>query len=416
MRAQHDCEAVVLAGGLGTRMHEISHDTVSKLMLDVAGVPVIGRVLAMLARDGFAKVTLCVGHLREGVMDYCGDGSRWSLRLRYSIEEIPLGTGGAVMRALNETRSPSILILNGDTLLGPGLGDMVRMHWSGGAVPVLGLVPVADRSRYGSVAVDKQGCVTAFSEKGKAGPGLVYAGCCVLPMKSLSAWRGTAGSLSLERDVIPAIIQHGAVRAHILQGQFVDAGTPEDFRQAGVMLGHNARKVCVFLDRDGVLNRKAPEGMYISHPGKLRMLPGAAAAVARLNAAGVRVILVTNQRGIGRGSMTEEDYRAVQAELRRRLRRNGAHLDAEYHCPDEDVLSLCRKPQTGMLLQAVRDFPDISLSCSWVVGDSVSDVQAGRNAGCTTVLIGNGAEADYNVTGLGLAVDIILGAIMGTRA
>lgn len=166
----------------------------------------------------------------------------------------------------------------------------------------------------------------------------------------------------------------------------------------------------VFLDRDGVLNRKPTEGDYVKRPEELRLLPGAASAVARLNEAGATVILVTNQRGIGRGVMSEDDYFRVHEALCRRLRDHGAHLDAEYHCPDTAPSSPCRKPHTGLFLAALRDNPRVRLHASWVVGDSPADIAAGRALGCRTVLIAhaNRSAADYAAPSLVVAVEIIL--------
>ena len=166
----------------------------------------------------------------------------------------------------------------------------------------------------------------------------------------------------------------------------------------------------VFLDRDGVLNRKPAEGDYVKRPEELRLLPGAASAVARLNEAGVKVILITNQRGIGRGIMSEDDYGRVHEALCRRLRSHRAHLDAEYHCPDTAASSPGRKPHTGLFLTALRDNPRIRFHGSWVVGDSPADITAGRALGCRTVLIAhaNRSGADYVAPSLVVAVEIIL--------
>ena len=171
------------------------------------------------------------------------------------------------------------------------------------------------------------------------------------------------------------------------------------------------RSLTVFVDRDGVLNRKPPEGDYVKHPDELQMLPGAAAAIARLNTAGIRVILVTNQRGIGRGLMTEEDYHAVHDRLCRYLSADGAHLDAEYHCPDTDDSSPCRKPHTGLFVAAIHDFPGIDPADSWVVGDSSADMDAGCQLGCRTIMVGNGSGGDCRADGLPEAVDIIMAAL-----
>jgi D-glycero-D-manno-heptose 1,7-bisphosphate phosphatase len=167
----------------------------------------------------------------------------------------------------------------------------------------------------------------------------------------------------------------------------------------------------VFLDRDGTINRKAPEGDYVKSVEEFELLPGAAEAVRALADAGMLVVVVTNQRGIARGRMTEADLAAIHE----RLRREVSGIDAIYHCPHEEGACDCRKPRTGMFLQAQRDFPQIDFSRSAVIGDSPSDMQAGRALGSRLVMIGDGRgeEVDLAVDSLAEAAGALLA---GTRA
>ena len=149
-----------------------------------------------------------------------------------------------------------------------------------------------------------------------------------------------------------------------------------------------ARRRAVFLDRDGVLNRKAPEGDYVKNPGELELLPGAGGAVARLRAAGLAVVVVSNQRGVARGLMDARDLAAVTEALVTRLESAGGAPDAFYYCThDEHEGCPCRKPRPGLLLRAASE-QDLELGASWMVGDRETDVLAGRAAGCRTVLVG----------------------------
>ena len=133
----------------------------------------------------------------------------------------------------------------------------------------------------------------------------------------------------------------------------------------------------VFLDRDGTLMRDVE---YCGDPARVAVFPGASGALARLRAAGYRLVLVTNQSGIGRGYFTEDDFQRVQAELARQLGAEG-RLDGVYHCPErpEDATAR-RKPGPGMLLEAAADL-GLDLRRSFLVGDRRADVEAGRRAG-----------------------------------
>lgn len=143
----------------------------------------------------------------------------------------------------------------------------------------------------------------------------------------------------------------------------------------------------VFLDRDGTLNVKPPDGEYIERPEALELLPGAAEAVRMLNHAGVWTGVVTNQRGVALGRMSAEDLEVVHERLRHLLRLEGAFVDAIYVCPHEIAVCDCRKPQPGLLLKAQSENPALDFARAAIVGDSPSDAQAGRRLGLTTVLI-----------------------------
>jgi histidinol-phosphate phosphatase family protein len=162
----------------------------------------------------------------------------------------------------------------------------------------------------------------------------------------------------------------------------------------------------VFLDRDGTINTKAPDGDYVKRPDELEVLPGAAQAIRRLNDAGVTVIVVSNQRGIALGRMTEADLAAVHSELADKLQTEaGAHIDAIFHCPHDLGQCDCRKPGTGMFMQARKRFPWIDLSRSVMIGDSASDIEAGKALGMRTVWVGR------KVPNLAGAVELVLGRV-----
>lgn len=143
----------------------------------------------------------------------------------------------------------------------------------------------------------------------------------------------------------------------------------------------------VFLDRDGTINVKQPEGQYVTSPAGLVLLPGAAQAVARLNAAGMRTILVTNQSWLSRSPDAATRYAAVHARLTELLAAEGAQLDAAYHCPHAATAGCdCRKPKPGLLLRAAEEH-QIDLGRSVIIGDRQSDLLAGRAAGTETLLV-----------------------------
>jgi D-glycero-D-manno-heptose 1,7-bisphosphate phosphatase len=153
-----------------------------------------------------------------------------------------------------------------------------------------------------------------------------------------------------------------------------------------------------FLDRDGTINELAAEGEYVTSPEEIRLLPGAAEAIRLLGEHGARVVVVTNQRGIALGKMSEADLRRVNERLVADLARSGAHLDAILHCPHHEGACECRKPGTGMFERAAREIEGVELEGAAMVGDTARDIEAGNRLGLTTVRIGATADGEPAAT------------------
>jgi histidinol-phosphate phosphatase family protein len=154
-------------------------------------------------------------------------------------------------------------------------------------------------------------------------------------------------------------------------------------------------KKAVFLDRDGVINRRAPEGEYITRWEDMEILPRVPEAIALLARAGFFVLGVSNQRCVAKGLVTVNELESIHERLCRTLAAKGATITRIYYCPHENqARCACRKPDPGMLLTAARDY-QIDLRSSWMIGDSDVDIQAGKNAHCGTVRIG-GVDATSN--------------------
>jgi D-glycero-D-manno-heptose 1,7-bisphosphate phosphatase len=143
----------------------------------------------------------------------------------------------------------------------------------------------------------------------------------------------------------------------------------------------------VFLDRDGILNEKMPEGRYVTNLDEFRVLPGVPSALRRLNEAGLRLIVVSNQRGIARGLYTAADVESIHSTFQRQLASAGARIDAFFICPHDTGQCNCRKPLPGLFEQAVAQFVQITAATSVMIGDSLADVEFGRRLGMATIFI-----------------------------
>jgi len=166
----------------------------------------------------------------------------------------------------------------------------------------------------------------------------------------------------------------------------------------------------VFLDRDGVINRKPPEGDYVKSWEEFEFLPKAPEALRLLKEAGMRLIIVTNQRGIACGLMTERDLEEIHKHMLAELARFQASIDAIYYCPHEEGVCDCRKPRVGLFRQAQQDFPDIDFANSAIIGDSLKDMEAGTRLGSLTIFIADGTEKERllkEAFAKGIRIDVV---------
>jgi NDP-sugar pyrophosphorylase family protein len=223
-------KAFVLAGGLGTRLRPRFGD-LPKALAPLHGRPFIVHQLEWLAAHGVRDVVLCLGLGADQVRATLGDGSAHGVRLFYSIEEEPLGTGGALRRASRWADGPA-LVLNGDTLVTLDPWALERARWEHGAAGALALYEVADAASRGRVECDGAGRITRFVEKDAThrGAALVSGG---LYAFATALWRRLPpGASSLERDTLPALAAEGRLQGLQVSGEFFDIGTPEEWERA----------------------------------------------------------------------------------------------------------------------------------------------------------------------------------------
>ena len=221
--------AIILAGGFGTRLRSVVSD-VPKPMAPINGRPFLDYLLAAIARQGITDVTLAVGYKGELVEGGFGE-SLHGMRLRYSYEREPLGTGGAVALALEGIDEEEGWILNGDTYFEGDLGAVAKTHRGAGADVTLALKHMDPADRYGLVDVDDGGRITRFREKEPGAAGLINAGVYLLRRSALKA-SDYPKRFSLERDFFERQVGTLHVQGAVQDGYFVDIGVPEDYERA----------------------------------------------------------------------------------------------------------------------------------------------------------------------------------------
>lgn len=221
-------EAIVLAGGFGTRLRSVVSD-VPKPMAPVAGRPFLAYVLDRLKEQGYIHVVLATGYLHEKVEEYFGN-EYCGLAIDYARELTPLGTGGAIVNALQYCTEDCVTVLNGDTLFDIDHNKLCHRtdEWQTPLTAVLRWVP--DAGRYGSVEVDGDGFITAFREKDPAtGNGLINGGIYRL-QRALFNGYSVGTQFSFEKEVLQALGK--PFRAYADDGYFIDIGIPEDYQRA----------------------------------------------------------------------------------------------------------------------------------------------------------------------------------------
>lgn len=370
-------QAVLLAGGRGTRLGELARE-LPKPALDVGGEPFVMHMVWNLARHGIRDVVVSCGHLADRLEQAMLSRPVPGTRVRFVREPSALGTGGGLRNCLPLLQE-SFFVLNADSLFDVNYPDLA-LHANGGAALALRRVP--DVARFGAVQT-RHGKVVSFAEKGRSGSGWINGGVYVLNREIVEALPD--GPASLEHDLFPALAARSRLGAVPYDGFFIDIGIPEELERARQDVPAWRRKPALFLDRDGVLN---VDHGYVHSREQWEWCRDAREAVKYANDRGMLVVVVTNQSGIGRGYYGLEEFQALMAWVNRELLRHGAHFDAVYHCPHhpsearEEYLRRCscRKPEPGMLLRAMEEW-NIDPLHSAMIGDSPKDVQAAKRAG-----------------------------------
>lgn len=222
-------EAIVLAGGLGTRLASRLNQ-IPKSMAPVAGRPFLEILLDHLIAGGCNSIILSVGHLRDVILERFGRSYR-DVPIRYAIEESPLGTGGAIRMALQHANEPAVLVVNGDTFLDADLSELVDFHAHRGDCSLtISVVRTDDAARYGGVLIEDQ-VITGFLEKGRTGPGWINGGLYVID-KDFPWPSELPARFSFETEILVPFVAEIRPAAFLCQGYFLDIGVPEDLDRA----------------------------------------------------------------------------------------------------------------------------------------------------------------------------------------
>jgi D,D-heptose 1,7-bisphosphate phosphatase len=392
-------QAVILCGGLGSRLKKLTRET-PKPLLPVNGRPFLEVLLGELGRQGFRDILLLAAFQSDKVRSFAAssfEAARFGLRVEVAVEPDRAGTGGALWHA-RERLAETFLLLNGDTWFDICFGTLFShlSHHSelGG---VLALRKLEDASRYGVVQVDGSRIIAFHDRPTKAGPGLVNGGVYVFRKECLIDLLQPV--CSIERDVLPALAGNKLLAGLVGEAYFVDIGIPDSYENAQVEVPSRLRRPAAFFDRDGVLNY---DFGHVGSIDRFKWVDGAHEAIRLLNESGYFVFVVTNQAGIAKGFYSEDDYYRLTSFIRQNLAETGAHIDDERFCPDhpEGTIepyrrkSSWRKPEPGMLLDLVNRWP-VDAARSFLIGDKECDLEAARAVGIKAYRFTGGNLFDF---------------------
>jgi len=383
-------EAIILAGGLGTRLKEAVPD-LPKCMAPVAGQPFLSYVIRYLLSQGIEKFIFSLGYKHSIIEDFLNTQFP-TLYFQLSIEEEPLGTGGAIQLACKKARAESVLVVNGDTLFKIKADELEIFHWQHSADCTLALKPMHNFDRYGVVEINDDHSIKNFKEKQFYERGYINGGVYILNVKSF-LHKDLPEKFSFEKDYLEAFYTNGKIYGLIQNEYFIDIGIPEDYSRAQKELTAiplNLKSVdkswTLFIDRDGVINHEKKDG-YILNWREFQFYDGAKEAIHDLSNKFGKIIVISNQRGVGKGLMTEDDLGSVHNHMQKQVEHAGGRIDKIYYCTSTDNKHPNRKPNPGMFFLAKKEIPSIDLSISIMIGNKPSDMLAARNAGIYSVFV-----------------------------
>jgi D-glycero-alpha-D-manno-heptose 1-phosphate guanylyltransferase len=222
-------EAIILAGGLGTRLRSVLPD-LPKAMAPVAGKPFLGWLMGRMLEQGITHIILSLGYRHEAITDYIREGFPGT-DVSFSIEQEPLGTGGGIRKACHLAKSDHLLVLNGDTFFDVSLTALARLHVLKKAECTLSLKPMRDINRYGVVECGTDGAIAGFREKQYYAEGLINGGVYLLDRKAFCS-EDLPEKFSFEKDYLEAFAGKRRFFGHADEGYFIDIGIPEDYERA----------------------------------------------------------------------------------------------------------------------------------------------------------------------------------------
>lgn len=426
--------AVILAGGKGSRLLELTKDEIPKPMVLFCGKPILQHTIEKLKENGINEFVITINHLGNKIIDFFNDGQKFGVKIEYISEDVALGSAGALYFLKDKIKDKDFVVCSGDVIFDINLEKMLQFHKKNKADLTMFTHPNLHPYDSDLVLCDKFGKVEKLDLKGSKRDFFytnnVNAGFFIIGTHTLDYFTEIK-KVNMEKDFIKSLVENGKNIFSYKSPEYIkDVGTAERFQKAtkdmqnGIIALKNLKnkQKAIFLDRDGTLNKYKN---FISRADQIELVEDAVEAVGLINQSEYLAIVVTNQPVIARGEATFEDVEEMHKKIETLLGEKGVYLEEFYYCPhhphsgyEGEVKELkfdcdCRKPKLGLIKRAEKDF-NLDLEKCFIIGDSFRDIQTGRNAKMLAIKIDSDlvetqtVVSDYQATSLLDAVKFIL--------
>ncbi len=378
MNSQRINQAVILAGGLGTRLKPYTDEN-PKPMYPINEKAFLVYLIEQVHKFGIDNILLLLGYMSDKITDMLGDGKEYNIGISYDITPVEFQTGDRIVHAKDKLEQ-CFLLMYCDNYCPIDYLRLKEDFYKNNAWIQISAYENKDDYTKSNLSVDKNGRVLVYDKK-RTVPNLqgVDIGYAII-QKSILDMISTRGQ-NFENVVYAYAVAKNKMFATMTKHRYYSIGSWERIELTKRFFYN---KKTVFLDRDGTINKKAPKACYIEEPEQFVWLDGAKEAIRLLNENDYRVIVITNQPGIARGNLSEETLQTIHEKMEKELLATGAHIDKIYYCPhDWDEGCECRKPKPGMLYQAQKEY-SLNLTKCILIGDDDRDIEAGNAAGCRT--------------------------------
>lgn len=379
-------QAVILAGGRGERLRPFT-DNMPKPMAPVLGRPFLEHLINMLKENGVLEVIILAGYLGEKIEEYFGNGEKFGVNIKYSYtpflnEQGEENESGLRLKNAENMLQDKFLLLYCDNYWPLNLRQLSNFYEKQNVLAQVVVYTNKDEMTKNNILVDYKDRVVKY-DKSRHDEFLngVDIGFFILDKKIFQMF--PEENFQFERDIIPRLVSEKQIAAFLTDNKYYSISTPERIKLAEQFL---TPKKVVFLDRDGVINKKAGRVDYIKKWEEFEFLPGAVDGLKILCENNYDIYVISNQPGVARGAMTEDDLCKIHNNLKEELVKNGVNIKNIYCCLHgwHDNCD-CRKPKAGLLFQAARE-NNLDLSKVVFIGDDIRDILAGETAGCKTML------------------------------